>query len=523
MFFSIPAARVTRYTPLLGAVLVSLCSVAVGQPKLFDPAGFKLEKFAEVPSPFHLAFDGDGNLFVGNAGIGLPADTPLNIHRVNPGGTVEEFGDAVVDPDGLVVDISGTLSAPGSVIVTIGDGSTSGFVVITPDGSSTAELVKGPFEEALSNPQQLAFDSAGRFLYGNCGGGPKGTPRGSVGTLTNLTPTVVHDLVDDCLGGIAIGFEDRIFVSLNGFGEIREVIENGQTSDELVACNLSAPDGLAFAPENFGGVDVPLFVAERGTGEITRVNPDNGEVRLFATDLENPFGLAFGPDRCLYVAENGTETVWRICETQRLVFPAIVRGAGSFSKLVVSTGNEEASVTATFVRSDGEELASEELVLGENGTGELLFEGAANLEVGYLDVVIEPARSRPVVSEIIQLELGGERPAPIGVGSAALCSKPGFSLIRNAESNTGGAFASILEEPITCDWSIFTGLTGILAAEGNFQIPAGGQYQFFPAEGTSLPADFVGNFQAFCTAPVYGFSLFQQSKDGSLTSNSAGV
>jgi sugar lactone lactonase YvrE len=65
---------------------------------------------------------------------------------------------------------------------------------------------------------------------------------------------------------------------------------------ELYVTEVGVPTGLAFAP------DGTLFIGDR-TGSILRVSPDR-QVDTFASLPPSvaAFHLAYGPDRCLYVA-----------------------------------------------------------------------------------------------------------------------------------------------------------------------------------------------------------------------------
>jgi streptogramin lyase len=62
--------------------------------------------------------------------------------------------------------------------------------------------------------------------------------------------------------------------------------------------------------------DGSVLVAERGTrNRVTRVDPASGRVSRFATELADPFGLAFAPDGALLVAGDGG--LFRVSEAGR--------------------------------------------------------------------------------------------------------------------------------------------------------------------------------------------------------------
>ena len=193
----------------LGAILAVVAGSSAMAQTVSDPLSFTLEAFADVTDPFHISFDEQGNLFVGRdaSGSGGSSGAAVAIHMVSPDGlSVSEFGAPIEDPDGVVVDVGGNLTAAGSVLVGSGffpaAGYTSKITEISFDGTSTSPLVSTLSTEALSNPQQLVFDSTGRLLWANFGAGD-GRPRGSVGTLVGGVPTVVHDLGDAILDGIS--------------------------------------------------------------------------------------------------------------------------------------------------------------------------------------------------------------------------------------------------------------------------------------------------------------------------------
>ena len=281
------------------------------------PPSFEAQVFAEVTDPFHLAFDSIGNLFVGrdNSGSGGSASSAARIHKVSPdGSTVVEFGDAIDDPDGLIVDIDGAVATlgPNTVLVAslLNDGSgNSRITQISPEGSITSTLVEGS-PPALTNPQQLVFDSSGNLLYVNCD-----RSVGSVGIFDGSNLSVFGSVdVNTCLGGIAVGPHGRVFVSDFDNGKVKVLDSGGNLEDSDFVVGLSSPDAMAFdTTGQFGG---KLLVVERANGQIRSIDPATGETEVFATGFARPFGLAFGPDGCLFVSEFDTDTVWRICPAQ---------------------------------------------------------------------------------------------------------------------------------------------------------------------------------------------------------------
>jgi sugar lactone lactonase YvrE len=93
---------------------------------------------------------------------------------------------------------------------------------------------------------------------------------------------------------LAPGPDGALYVSSRFEGTVYRVTRDDRV--ETYASELGVPTGLAFSP------DGTLFVGDR-SGSIFRVSPSR-HVEVFATLPSSvaAFHLAFGPDRCLYVA-----------------------------------------------------------------------------------------------------------------------------------------------------------------------------------------------------------------------------
>ena len=298
--------RVSLAALVLGLVLSTEAGEAVGP---VVPEGYTVEPFATVTDPVHLSFDSDGNLFVGrdDSGSGGGFADPVSIHRVSAdGNTVTVFGSPVPDPDGVVVDTNGSVApaGPNSVLVggTVG-GPTRGRITQIAPSQVNSVLFESTTAE-LHNPQQLAVDSNGRVLLANC------ADSGAVGIIDEGGLAVFASGLGQCVGGIAVDPNDRIFVSVNFEGRVKLLDSAGNVLNSAFATGLSSPDALAFDTLGlFGG---NLYVAERQAGNVIKVNPVTGATETFASGFNGVDGLAFGPTGSLFVSEFSSDTVWRI-------------------------------------------------------------------------------------------------------------------------------------------------------------------------------------------------------------------
>lgn len=209
-----------------------------------------------LDSPFGLAFDRHGNLFVADGNT---------ILRFTPQGARTTFAANLNLPTALAFDAAGNLFAANF--------SGNSILKFTPDGSQTT------FASQLNNPSGLVFDGAGNLFASDYGSGQmfEFTPTGTKTTFTSGLARP-EEIVFDASG--------HLFVATFTDGKIHKFTPAG--SETTFASGLSGSWGLALAP------DGRLFEADSTSGSILSFTPD-GMRTTFATGIGVPTFLAFEP------------------------------------------------------------------------------------------------------------------------------------------------------------------------------------------------------------------------------------
>src|SRR6266700_2339625 len=138
----------------------------------FTPDG-KKSTFASGVSPYKMAVDGAGNLFVTqdvSSNLFVTRDVSPSIFRFTPEGKKSTLASGV-SPDKMAVDGAGNLFAA--------DAGSDSVLKFTPDGK------KSTFATGISYPGELVFDRAGNLFVSGSGLIFKFTPDGTRSTLVS--------------------------------------------------------------------------------------------------------------------------------------------------------------------------------------------------------------------------------------------------------------------------------------------------------------------------------------------------
>jgi len=265
--------------------------------------------------PIELAFP-TCPLYVGRDAPGS-SEPSLSIYRVGQGGvSVEDFGDAVIDPDAVTVDSAGTFcGTPGSVLTGGWNFSANTGTVwcIDPDGTTT--VLWGP-TTAFHNPSSMILDNNGRLLFTDKDDGKVFSSDGSF-------PTVLIPAAGQA-NGIAVDAANNIYVRDYG-GTIQKYDENGGLLDSSFVTGLDTVSALTLT-FGFGGLwGTDLYTVSNGN--LLRID-DTGAVTTLSVEFAGTISIAFGPDGTLYASKDigGSEDTifsarlqWTNCSPDPLV------------------------------------------------------------------------------------------------------------------------------------------------------------------------------------------------------------
>ncbi len=220
-----------------------------------------------LASPYGVAFDSAGNLFVAN----LTSANASSITKIAPDGTASLFYNTTNNgPIGLAIDASNNVYAAYS--------HNNLVEKFSPGGQDL-----GVFASSISYCYGLAFDGAGNLYAAAANGNvvKKFSPAGSL--LLTLTATISIPT------GVAVDSSNNVYVACASGNYIKKFSSIGTDLGIFANTGMSNPNGLAF--DSAGN----LYVANAvNPGFIRKYSPGGTDLGSFAsTGLNTPTFLAF--------------------------------------------------------------------------------------------------------------------------------------------------------------------------------------------------------------------------------------
>ena len=325
---------------------ISAVDVATGDVEVVVPQG------GPVQSPDDLAFGADGSMYITDL-------VPGRVWRFRSPDEYTLVSDQVAVPNGIacVGDrlFVNEMKIDGRLLELFPDGGdprvlASGLVMgnamqLGPDGCLyyphmlTEQVHRVPLDGGepelvasdVHEPVAVRFDRAGELMV---------LSRGAAGIVTRFSASGERTVVTSGVMGLdnaAFDDENRMFVSSFASGGIAELHPDGRTR-QVVPQGLVGPYGVAVGDSGtvhvadhytlVAGDTRDMFVFVHGLaaangllhttsqyGDVRTYDPASGSVRMRATGLAQPTGIAVRADGVLVVAETGAGRVVTIDET----------------------------------------------------------------------------------------------------------------------------------------------------------------------------------------------------------------
>jgi sugar lactone lactonase YvrE len=270
------------YVSLHGALCGFNCTNFSGSISEYTPDGMQSTFASGLARPRGLAFDSSGNLFVAVTYFAPPNQLHARILKFPPLGHQSVFGNfALSFAEGVVTDSGGNVFA-------IADGDVGNVYKFAPDGT---RMLFGSTDSDFGFG--LALDSAGNLYAADYDAQTvyKFTPNGTRSVFAG--PSAFAENTGPL--GLALDSTGNLFVSTEGDpGNDTILMFTPDGMESTFATGLTNPRGLAFDASG------NLFVAEFNPapdGDILKFAPGGGPPSTFASGIDLPLFLTFGPPR----------------------------------------------------------------------------------------------------------------------------------------------------------------------------------------------------------------------------------
>jgi hypothetical protein len=287
--------------PLLTVPLYAIADSPLAALAPTTPTIVNLGSGATV-SPFQIALDGAGNLYVGNYGTASVLKVAPNGGSASVAGT---GGIALVSVAGVALDGAGNLF--------IADQGAGQVVVVTPTGTASVLSILG-LTEGSFEPTALAVDASGNLFIADA----------KYGRIIKASSIDIAEGVAEAEGsimgtgsyalgpgvsGVAVDAAGTVYIADPANSRVVQVAAGGVATLLLIPSGitpvLSAPQGVSV--DGMGNI----YIADTGNGRVVEVTTA-GVASVVSTHGPNPvlpFGVTADPSGNLFIADRDNHRV----------------------------------------------------------------------------------------------------------------------------------------------------------------------------------------------------------------------
>jgi hypothetical protein len=255
---------------------------------IYAPNKTSLLRTISNVTPYALAFDGSGNLYIANEPPGGHGDVVVYAHGSNS--VLRTISNGIKTPHTLAVDAAGNLYVANGYV----------NVSVYERGGMSPERFINCFY-----PVSLAFDASDN-VYVALAPGPYGGHKASVTVYTpggKKTLRQISDGVSDPLA-LAVGTKGNLYVANFSQNYVDIYAPGSKKVLRTISQGISAPIALALEAGY-------LYVADFASSTVSVYAPGaTSPTRTIRAGIKHPVALAFDPSENLYVGNSSNVTVY---------------------------------------------------------------------------------------------------------------------------------------------------------------------------------------------------------------------